>query len=94
MTNQTKHTPGPWNNAGFYNEADMERCYITSKGKGIAWLYGDNDETIEANANLIAAAPELLEALKLAYQLLEDGYSDFQDLAIMEKAIGKAEGRE
>jgi hypothetical protein len=56
-----KHTPGPWFNvADSYIHAD----YPNKNGQHIAtvWANGGEKETV-ANAHLIAAAPELLEAL-------------------------------
>lgn len=60
MTNETKHTPGPWNYSG--------PCEITGRysiyHNGPLAYCGDTTATPgdgEANARLIAAAPELLE---------------------------------
>lgn len=63
---QTTHTPGPWT----YVQADpgelkLRRAYwhvgqSQSPQKGCAFAFGDD----EANARLIAAAPDLLEALR------------------------------
>lgn len=61
----TKHTPGPWafdddrviTSPHTHNDLDDDVCEV----------YGGNDDIAEvrrANARLIAAAPELLEALK------------------------------
>ncbi|WP_370601149.1 hypothetical protein [Pseudomonas nitroreducens] len=59
----SKHTPGPWKaiKNGFYKQAVMgpEGEYLTYSAGGDR-LKGDQ---LEANANLIAAAPDLLEAL-------------------------------
>lgn len=56
-----KGTPGPWLNAG-----RSAGAHIHADIGEVAWLrswVSIDDEQIEANANLIAAAPELLEAL-------------------------------
>lgn len=53
----TKHTPGPWEWTGLFIEHD---------GRAIAQLLPHGQKPNEANARLIAAAPELLEALKRA----------------------------
>ena len=67
---RTEHTPGPWR---FWDRGeDYTNSLITdaSGASGIAHLIGrirGNDVTIpemRANARLIAAAPELLEALR------------------------------
>ena len=75
MENTFNHTPGPWHQV--IHGAKMEGGYIAicdkngdwiseAKGKGCNKHQGvgprDNDQ-IQANANLIAAAPQLLEAL-------------------------------
>ena len=57
----SKHTPGPWRYmAGTHSHYDSE-------GKAIARVYGPRGidcSRRDANARLIAAAPDLLEALK------------------------------
>lgn len=70
---ETKHTPGPWMLAeavtGRHAITNMRR--IRSKNEelehgAICEVYGVADGSVaHANARLIAAAPELLEALKL-----------------------------
>lgn len=92
MTN--KHTPGPW------------EIYLGIEGYGIKGVcggyYGDIEN--EADARLIAAAPELLEAAKLviAWYEAEDDHSgtDFYERVEMcresetalRAAIAKATG--
>ena len=73
-TTQAKHTPGPW-----YVEQDGDAWKINSDECGIALVHDpiaielDRADEIEANARLIAAAPELLEALdELTTLLLPD----------------------
>jgi len=71
----SKHTPGPWvadDNEGF----SMWKIYsrMSPSGSGIpgpfvAEVIGDSAEA-DANASLIAAAPEMLDALKHCYDLL------------------------
>lgn len=51
------HTPGPWQLDGF---GRIECRYFGNK---IAELINHNELTFEANARLIAAAPELLEII-------------------------------
>lgn len=60
----SKHTPGPW-----YFGSNERQPQIASesdpRGRTIALVYdGTDDETKVANANLIAAAPELLQILE------------------------------
>jgi len=55
----SKHTPGPWRvggNSWFVNQIPIEPA--------IGCAYGAGYE-VKANARLIAAAPELLEALQI-----------------------------
>lgn len=65
MTN-TKHTPAPWEAAT--EDGKLGVIGATSKGKFIAivGITGEQgmDAERKANARLIAAAPELLEALE------------------------------
>lgn len=86
-----KHTKGPW----FFLPGNR---VCTEKGTTIAILqhvWSDPEET-KANAKLIAAAPELLEALTdLVYmaehfpnELSKDHYSVKAAQAIINKAIG------
>ena len=55
-----KHTPGPWHIARF--EASTVEIR-NDRGLTVAEV-GDSSQEDEANAHLIAAAPELLEALR------------------------------
>lgn len=84
----TKHTPGPWLTDEMM-PGDQYRYVFAAKGPIVcrvsAFAAG------EANARLIAAAPDLLAACK---QILRMGYSDFGDRLMLEEAIAKAEVRE
>ena len=66
MTEPIKHTPGPWKRGGAKELSPTGRCreIIADDGR-IGLVYGTYDEDCIANAKLIAAAPELLEACKL-----------------------------
>jgi hypothetical protein len=86
------HTPGPWWRE---MEQEVEEIYATIDERDylIADASGDHrvsyDEA-EANANLIAAAPELLDALK---GFLEHGPTD-KTQSDARAAIAKAEGKQ
>lgn len=55
--------PTPWQNAGFLGSLG-EYCVIDATGRGVASCGGPPDnEVANAIARLIAAAPDLLEAL-------------------------------
>ena len=67
MTNETKqpHTPGPWD-----YDIILDICTESND-----LSEGGNQSVDEANARLIAAAPELLEACEAAYANLKPAYS-------------------
>ena len=70
MTNETKHTPGPW------RMRDTIKNYkvIELGARGIAQV-ACNDPQGHANARLISAGPELLQALEaLRDRALKDAY--------------------
>lgn len=91
----TKHTPGPWETPG---EDGGERVisYRTKKGKRytLAHVYDGETANMEANARLIAAAPELLDALEGVLQVDCDSEDWHQDEAWerAKNAIAKAKG--
>lgn len=92
------HTPGPWDST----KVNWDRCLIRHALPGDAHIPGYIAEvnnigaSFEANARLIAAAPELLEALQEAIAELDDSLAcprdewDFYDKA--RAAIRKATG--
>lgn len=91
----SKHTLGPWtvdtDTGG--RKPIMAKDGITS----VAHTDGlENEDLDEANARLIAAAPEMLQALKRAVSMLQavgmPADAIPQDLEKMEDAIAKAEG--
>ena len=67
----TQHTPGPWSDSGHDGKRNV---IVESKLGSIAavWDTGDTMQ-MKANAQLIAAAPDLLEALT---ELLQERYVD------------------
>jgi len=54
-----KHTPGPWH----VHDGDNRFLFVDSQTKGSVCKIAVNGHS-EANARLIAAAPEMLELLK------------------------------
>lgn len=60
------HTPGPWRLVDGKSEVIAGDCYHVAFVK--AW-FPDHVEQQEANARLIAAAPEMLEALRSAMRI-------------------------
>ena len=88
-----QHTPGPWKfgkELGARNGEWLVSFDAGSKGRGIAIAEtrtGPGSE--EANARLIAAAPELLAALERAYMALI-GYLPAHRNGVTDAAIGAA----
>ena len=74
------HTPGPWIAAW-----DKDDHHIWANGCDIAFLPGEEQgyecgaklKTLEANGKLMAAAPELLEALRCALADLEGSLAGY-----------------
>ena len=94
----TKHTPEPWVvDSQQYGGVNSVRSRFTDRivasCKPWSWFDKFDENAIaeaEANARLIAAAPDMLEFLKVLHA---DGW--FLDLALQDKAvevIAKAEG--
>jgi len=95
---QGQHTPGPWTVTRSKMETDGAFDYaISAEGSLVlAEAFGRDAKggwpPAEANARLIAAAPELLAMLKVAQLWLDvDGRFDMQGI---NAAIAKAEGRD
>ena len=92
------HTPGKWHWDSDLIKSDplsRRRYRVSTIGKTITQVYHNSDDPhAEADTRLIAAAPELLEALKLAED--EMTRNDFGTLSLLPKiraAIAKAEGK-
>jgi len=82
------HTPGPWS----YNEAGLPSLSLYgSDNKGL-WHMSRTDAENKANCLLIAAAPELLEALQDMLRLADaEGWEGFPKArAAIAKATGAA----
>jgi hypothetical protein len=102
----SKHTPGPWH----YRRGDeWSHSVVTHHGtlpdgSQNCWTVADinkmREPEHEANARLIAAAPELLEALKMGYADTMDyiqrnhlsGAENNRWLVLARAAIARAEG--
>lgn len=96
---KAQHTPGSWW-AGKHRNSDnvVDQIIISDNETNyrIAGLnvsnHGRKEEEQTANALLIAAAPELLEALKAYVALDKDGIF-YETTAKAKAVIAKAEGR-
>src|SRR5215472_15289819 len=97
-----KHTPGPWFDSGEYDRTlgYTDTTIINEERELIAIVRVESTrEQLQANARLIAAAPELLAALKAIQhnaQVMNQAepnrvWSAVDDIA--RSAIAKAEGR-
>lgn len=90
--NMTQHTPGPWHRN--IKSPDARYAVIfAGRNTHVAVAKGHGELTpaeIEANLNLIAAAPELLEVLEIVLQQLGGELPKID--AIMQAAIKKAKG--
>lgn len=108
---ELKYTPGPWfqshrknGNFNTYGDAMYSTQVYTPDGETIATIHWypkpKNESGVigtyrESNAHLIAAAPDLLEALDVAVtSMLDSGYN--KNAVVIRKAraaIAKAEGK-
>lgn len=94
--NEAKHTPGPWRACGDSVKAGsrFNVCPCVTAG-GSAKGMIDEREVTYANARLIAAAPDLLAALRAAkvrLQFAERHIDCADELATASAAIAKATG--
>lgn len=89
--NKADHTPGPWIVSGWSvleANADTVICNV------LPWDYGSSPVD-HANAHLLAAAPELLEALKLADAALSGSNMNMEVVQRkVQAAIAKATGEQ
>ena len=97
--NEAKHTPGPWyleevgySSSSYYIRGSFDSGARHTIGKGaVAHIPRSTVNPMEANARLIAAAPELLEALIECLEC-EFAVTDRAAIAKAEAAIAKATG--
>lgn len=82
-----KYTEGPWHvwSEQYPRVGPTHNCTVAGV---FACPFGDQ----QANAQLIAAAPEMLAALKSAMQCLEDFVGDGPTYQMVKAAIVKAQG--
>jgi len=111
QTVTTKHTPGPWKIE--VDTVEGNRVYIHPEARNTAWLaevnmtppkegtimVGCGTKDPMANARLIAASPDLLEACRAALPVLIDEYGDpapshvQHTIDALRAAIAKASGK-
>jgi hypothetical protein len=99
---ESKHTPGPWKEARI-NSLTINvvphsihgfKAQVVGGGDGqmVAHAFGKTSAEAEANAHLIAATPDLLEALRWVRANYACG-ATVEINAHIDAAIAKAEGR-
>jgi hypothetical protein len=95
---ETKHTPGPWEAERLPQDAGSNvRPWVgrLSEYKFAALTCGETQDEAVANARLIAAAPDMYEALKAVASL--KGWDEREPVSATGRqvlaAIAKAEGR-
>ena len=88
-----QHTPGPWSKVGELLATDENLKHACLQAKNGRWtaLVEIEDTEGEANARLIAAAPELLEALIILIDYTQQGHKGgLHPLEMAENAVRKA----
>ena len=86
------HTPGPWK---LQTETPRRPAsVIDTSDQIVAEVFGYSRDSRKANARLIAAAPEMLEALRHALDYVTDSELQVDVEATIRTAIAKAEGRD
>ena len=94
----TQHTPAPWTTDGTANTGDLDIVAPTGRIAMIDCEFSaETEDVLTANAHLIAAAPELLAALREIVAAVEvgevDGFSPSGDWFREAKAaLNKVEG--
>ncbi len=103
----SRHTPGPWKVSQIVSNSEIKprsRNYAGSeayvwtdrkypKGVCIATVREHYQGEVEANAHLIAAAPEMLATLDSVLNLLHDDNSTLADFNELQNEIERVIGR-
>lgn len=98
---EPQHTPGPWIKRRFQHRKNRPCVGIyADDGSSIATtifnqvsnvsVRGYKEHEMDANANLISAAPDLLEALETAWPFFEEDDGHGANSAAYQHAIDKA----
>jgi hypothetical protein len=98
---ESKHTPGQWR--AKFSGGTITKTHILSDDQryasgmfGVAHVFGENQEQERANANLMAAAPDLLKELRELVEICEQVAPHIirkRDLNRCKAVIAKAEGQ-
>jgi len=99
----TSHTPGPWKVGQYTNEMDDDGELVSILGvyghdglkvaKIETWRGKEYANEWEGNANLIAAAPDLLEIMKIVYAHVSPALQP-HIYEMMRNVIAEAEGKQ
>lgn len=96
-----KHTPGPWHYGDEHVNRREFNCFSIGNGAcsvaQVAVYPAISRDEAKANARLIAAAPDLLEACQTMLRLAEGldlGESNSDEVEQLRDAITKAQGGE
>ena len=90
----SKHTPGPWHLAEVENGSIKHMVPVGPDGYSLCTVVHDGDTPfgaiyMDADARLIAAAPELLEALQMLLEFPNTGPATSAARAAIAKATGE-----
>ena len=98
--NTTNHTPGLWSfdSSDLTGRINIRKSHANGDTRILAYCW--KDQNGEANANLIASAPDLLSALEQAYNAIAwhipgDNLTDEEEQELLDTiraAIAKAKG--
>lgn len=90
QTNTKNHTPGPWEIDATYPE-QSKKIHPVGSTIGVAIAFGDDEEETEANARLIASAPDLLSALQEVedWILRDEEALDFGQVAMSSQMLNE-----
>ena len=84
------HTPGPWTTQNVESEHNLVYVLIRAGDDGLAFAGVYEGHDAEANAALIAAAPDLLDAASAALRVIDDTHPVYYWLrAVIAEAQGQ-----
>ena len=84
------HTPAPWTVGPHQRIISSGWSIRISDGSAIAYVLGEKNPELQANARLIAAAPDILKALEDVLMVFSEEYPDSPTLERARAAIAKA----
>ena len=97
----SKHTPGPWKAVPRDVDADKPGNMDIGESSGLGWdIEGPPEPQLRgqfakgSDAQLIAAAPDMLAALNTAVSEMRDWHPNHPSMSQILDAIAKAEGKQ